>query len=109
MIHIFKDPKDLENIRKATQISTSILRELRDFTKIGITPNQINDFALELCNKNNVKPAFLGVQGHKNLFPGYICISVNEETLHTIPHSDRKLESGDIVKLDFGIIYNGLV
>jgi methionyl aminopeptidase len=50
-------------------------------------------------------PAFKGVRGPTSDFPGAVCISVNDETLHTIPFSKRKFKSGDIIKIDFGIIY----
>ncbi len=62
----------------------------------------------KLCKDNNVEPSFLGVQGEKNDFPGNMCISVNEETLHTIPFSKRRIQKGDIVKLDFGITHKGI-
>ena len=48
------------------------------------------------------KPAFKGYRG----YPASLCISVNEEIIHGIP-SARVLREGDIVSLDFGVLYDG--
>lgn len=106
--NIFTNPKEVETLKDVCKLSASILKEIRDFTEIGKTPKQINDLAEELCKKNKAIPAFKNNRGPKGLFPGALCVSVNEETLHTVPFSTRKLQSGDIVKLDFGIAYKGI-
>jgi len=50
----------------------------------------------------DMKPAFKGYNG----FPYALCVSVNEEVVHGMP-SERVIEEGDIVSLDFGAIYKG--
>jgi len=50
----------------------------------------------------NAVPAFKGYRG----YPASLCTSINEEIVHGIP-SSRVLRSGDIISLDFGVIYNG--
>lgn len=97
-----------EDLKEATDISKKILNELLKLVNIGYSPNDVNELARELCKKHNVKSAFLGVSGSKGKFPAYVCVSVNDETLHTIPFSQRNFVSGDIVKVDFGIIYKGV-
>lgn len=94
-------------LKEACNISVSILKEIRDYTKIGVSPLEINSLAEDLCKKNNCLPAFKSNKGPKGYFPGAICVSVNDETLHTIPFSKESLRDGDIVKLDFGISYKG--
>ncbi len=51
------------------------------------------------------EPAFLGYQG----FPDVICISVNDEVVHGIPRPDKIINDGDIVGLDFGVRYKGMI
>jgi methionyl aminopeptidase len=58
--------------------------------------------ALEMIHENKVKPAFKGYRG----FPGCLCVSVNEEVVHGIP-GEKVLKEGDLVSLDFGVIYQG--
>jgi methionyl aminopeptidase len=47
-------------------------------------------------------PSFLGYRG----FPAAICCSINSEVVHGIPRG-RRLESGDIVGIDIGLIHQG--
>ena len=42
-----------------------------------------------------------------NGYPASICVSVNDEVVHGIPHKNRILQEGDIVSLDAGLIYKG--
>lgn len=97
--------QDIETYKAAGAISAEILSELAGMTKVGVTPLEVNEKAGKLCKQNKVEPAFLGVEGPQDPFPGNLCISVNDVTLHGIPFSEVPFSSGDIVKLDFGIIY----
>jgi len=105
--NIVKTQKDYSEIKRATEISVKILRELRANVKEGLSAWDINELAGKLCDYHKVKPAFLGVPGPQSPFPANICLCVNDEVLHAIPKKERIFQSGDIVKLDFGIIYNG--
>src|ERR1700746_3978614 len=55
-----------------------------------------------------VKSAFLGYRLGHRVFPGNICISLNDEVVHGIG-SQRRVQYGDVVKLDIGIIEDGWV
>ena len=55
-----------------------------------------------------VRSAFLGYRLGHRVFPGNICISLNDEIVHGIG-SQRRIQYGDIVKLDIGVIENGWV
>lgn len=105
--NVFTKKEDIETYKAAGKISAEILKELSKAAQIGTTPKQINQLANELCAKYDVKPSFKGVPGPLMPFPGAICVCVNDQTLHAIPFSDIPFESGDVVKLDFGIIYKG--
>src|SRR5690606_34734139 len=73
--------------------------------QVGMSTKQIADQAKTILEKLGGKPAFLGYYG----FPDVICISVNEEVVHGIPRSDKILQDGDIVSLDFGVLHKGLI
>lgn len=51
------------------------------------------------------QPAFLGYYD----FPDVLCVSVNDEVVHGIPRTDKILEDGDVVSLDFGVTYEGMI
>lgn len=106
--NIYKSKNEKQAVNEACRISVSILKQLRDFATIGVTPKQINELAGDLCTQNKVTPSFLGVKGPRNDFPGNLCVCINDETLHAIPFSTFPIEPGDIVKIDFGIIFESI-
>ena len=96
--------KDKIKLRKAGLISTKIMKLMSDELKVGVLPSEIDEYCFELCKKNNVEPAFYGqVQAGNPPFPANCNINVNDSILHAIPSNKRKLQSGDVVKIDFGI------
>ncbi len=72
----------------------------------GVTTFELDKLAEELTYKKGAKPAFKGYQPGGVPYPKTLCVSVNEEIVHGIP-SSRKLKQGDIVGLDFGVVYEG--
>jgi len=105
--NIITTKEDYKILKEATAISVKILKELRDNVKVGVSAKFIDDLAFQFCSDNGVKPAFNGVEGVITPFWGNICISTNDEILHTIPTEKRVFKEGDIVKLDFGIVFKG--
>jgi methionyl aminopeptidase len=95
--------EEIKKIREACAITANILDEIRDLIEDGNSLGKIDSQVRELCRKSKAVPAFLGYKG----FPSSICVSVNSEVIHGIPDKKRKLKSGDIVGLDFGVQYNG--
>lgn len=99
-----KTQQEIADMRISGRILATILAELKEFTKVGITTKDIDNEAARLLVQNKAEAAFLNYQG----FPASICISINDEIAHGIPDS-RVLEDGDLVHLDFGVRYNGMI
>lgn len=91
-------------MRAAGSIASTILQALAAEVAPGRTTREIDLLAAELMRQHDCKSAFLGYRG----FPGYTCISVNEEVVHGIG-SARKIQPGDILKIDVGIIKSGFI
>jgi methionyl aminopeptidase len=104
---IVKSQTELATYKKATQLSTQILSQLRAAIKPGVYPIELDKLAGELCKKNGVKSSFKGVVNGNLIYGFNSCISVNDEILHGIPSDSRKIQEGDLVKIDFGIVYQG--
>jgi methionyl aminopeptidase len=102
VIHL-KSAKEIEIMRGPSKIVAEILLELRELVRDGATTADVDKIAEELTLKKKAKPAFKGYRG----FPASLCISVNEQVVHGIPSTKRVLKNGDIVGLDFGVIYDG--
>ncbi len=100
-----KNARELENLREANRLTANVLDAIGDEIRPGIPTMQLEDLARRLCNEYKVRPAFLGYAG----FPYAICCSVNEVVVHGFPSSTRILQEGDIVSVDFGVEYNGMV
>lgn len=89
---------DLDGLREAGSIAAEILRRSAELARPGVTTGEIDRAAADWMSDFSCKSAFLGYRG----FPGHICISLNEEVVHGIG-GERKLQDGDIVKIDIGI------
>ena len=74
----------------------------------GISTKEVDQAAAELMQEAGVQSAFLGYRLGHRVFPGNICISLNDEIVHGIG-SQRRIQYGDIVKLDIGVIQDGWV
>jgi methionyl aminopeptidase len=105
-----KTEQEIATMKKGGQILAAILRELEKAATAGITAQELDQMARNLCTKNNVIPAFLNYKpaGAALPFPAALCISVNDEIVHGLP-SERILANGDMVTLDMGIIYKKMV
>lgn len=94
--------KEMAVMREAGKIVATILEILSKQVKPGMKTKELDVIAAREAKKRGAKPSFKGYRG----FPANLCVSVNDEIVHGIP-GKRKLREGDIVSLDFGVIYNG--
>lgn len=89
-------------MRRSNQIVAKILSELGMMIKPGIQTKDLDEYAERRTREMDAVPAFKGYRG----YPASLCTSINEEIVHGIP-SSRTLRSGDIISLDFGVVYDG--
>jgi methionyl aminopeptidase len=99
-----KSPEEIALMRQAGRIVCEILDALEKAVAPGVTTWELDALAAELTAKMGARPAFKGYLG----FPCVLCASINEEVVHGIPSRTRKLVEGDLMKLDFGVVYRGL-
>lgn len=101
-----KSAREIEIMRRANVIVAEILEELKKKVAPGVATLELDALAEELTYKKKAFPAFKGYAMAGRVYPRSLCVSVNEEIVHGIP-SDRRLREGDVVGLDFGVIYDG--
>ena len=101
---ILKNEPDLEAMRPACAVARTILDEVSEFIQPGRTTRQIDQFAAARIKHYGARSAFLGYRK----YPCHLCISVNEQVVHGLA-SDRRVEFGDIISLDAGVIYRGFI
>lgn len=100
-----KSKEEIKRIRQAGHIVALVHEEMKRVIKPGINTKYLDDIALEIIKKNKAIPTFLGYHG----FPASICASVNEQVVHGFPLEDVILKEGDIISIDVGATYGGLV
>jgi len=103
-----KSAKEVEKMRRACRTASDILDRVSELVRPGITTKEVDEAAAVFMQEAKVKSAFLGYRLGHRVFPGNICISLNDEVVHGIA-SQRRIQYGDIVKLDIGVIENGWV
>lgn len=90
-------------MREAGRIVADTLQLLSQAIKPGITTAELDDLADRSIRSRKAVPSFKGYQN----FPASICASVNEQLVHGIPNSKRRLEDGDIISIDIGAKFEG--
>src|SRR5438046_9911730 len=95
-------------MRRACRTASDILDRVSELVRPGISTKEVDEAAAIFMQEANVKSAFLGYRLGHRMFPGNICISLNDEVIHGIG-SQRRIQYGDIMKLDIGIIEDGWV
>jgi methionyl aminopeptidase len=103
-----KNPKEIERMRHACRTASEILDRVSELIRPGISTKEVDQAAADLMQEAGVQSAFLGYRLGHRVFPGNICISLNDEIVHGIG-SQRRIQYGDIVKLDIGVIQDGWV
>lgn len=101
-----KSPREIEIMRRANTIVAEVLQELKQRVAPGVTTLDLDAIAEEMTLKRKAIPAFKGYNVAGRVYPRCLCASVNEEIVHGIPTS-RALREGDIIGLDYGVIYEG--
>jgi methionyl aminopeptidase len=96
---ILKSPREIEKMRRSNRIVAEILQEVKAMARPGVKTRELDELAEDLLKKHRALSAFKGYNG----YPAVLCTSVNEEVVHGIP-SDRVLQEGDILSLDFGAV-----
>src|SRR6201987_2183784 len=103
-----KNAREIEKMRQACRTASDVLDRVGDLIRPGISTKEVDQAAADFMNDAGVKSAFLGYRLGHRVFPGNICISMNDEVVHGIGRQ-RRIQYGDIVKLDIGVIRDGWV
>jgi len=93
---------EIKKIRQGGKILAKILIQLKRKVKPGVTTRDLVNYAEKLFQDSPGVASFKGYNG----YPDAICVSVNEEVVHTAG-SERQVKEGDIVGLDLGFKYLG--
>lgn len=107
---IIKNEKELDGMREAGRVAANVRVQLAKAIAPGISTHELDLIGRDLIEKAGARSAFINYPGPRGVpaYPGYTCISVNEEVVHGIPGA-RKIQLGDIVSIDVGVVYKGFI
>ena len=100
-----KSREEIKRMRHAGHIVALVHQEMKKVVEPGISTKELDNIAMKIIKENKAIPTFLGYSG----FPASICTSINEQVVHGIPSENVILQEGDIIAIDVGATYMGLV
>ncbi len=99
---LIKTPHEIDLIRESCRILVDTFKEVEAHIKPGVKTIELDRVAERYIRSRGGTPSFKGFHG----FPGTACISIDEQVVHGIP-GERRLEEGQIVGVDMGVIFKG--
>jgi methionyl aminopeptidase len=105
MINRVKTFSEITSMRESGKMLAQVLEIVKKNTVSGVSTKVLANIATSELKKLGGEPTFLGYQG----FPDVLCVSLNDEVVHGIPNLNRFIQTGDIVSLDFGVTYKGMI
>lgn len=99
---VCRSRSEIEKLRRSGRMVREVLEEARERVRPGVKTIELEAFVESRLAELGARPAFKGYRG----YPCCLCASVNDEVVHGIP-SGRRLEEGDILSLDLGVILDG--
>ncbi len=100
---VLRTADEISRIGEACALVHEVLDLLARAAVPGVTTAELDALALAHTRARGAVPAFLGYHG----YPASLCVSVNDEVVHGIPSPARRLQEGDVVGLDFGVVVDG--
>ena len=98
-----KSPEQIEKMRIAGRLASSVLEMIGEYVVVGVTTEKLDQICHDfIVNDLKSIPAPLNYNG----FPKSVCTSVNNVVCHGIP-GEKKLKKGDIINIDITIIKDG--
>ena len=108
---VYKSPEDLDRMRRAGRIVAGTIDRVLEAVRPKVSTAELDAVAEAYIRDQGATPSFKGYGGGGGAgrapFPASICTSINEEIVHGIPSKDRTVGEGDLLKLDFGAIWEG--
>ena len=100
-----KSREEIKLMRHAGNVVALVHQEMAKIIEPGVSTKFLDEAAAKIIKENKCIPTFLGYNG----FPATICASVNSQVVHGIPSENCILKEGDIISIDVGATYHGLV
>ncbi len=102
-----KSEREIGLMRESGRIVAEVLALIGSRIRPGVTTGELDGIAEDYIRSNGGVPAFKGYGPDKrNLFPGTLCVSIDDVVVHGIP-GDARVQEGQIVSIDVGVQKDG--
>lgn len=100
-----KTDTEIIAMRHSGKLLATVLATLKEAIEPGMTTKDLSEIAKRELRGTGGQPTFLGQYG----FTDVLCVSVNDEVVHGIPSDKHLINEGDLVSMDFGVTYDGMI
>ena len=104
MIGPEKTEAEIQAMRDGGKILATIFEDLKKRVKPGVSEKELDTWVDAEIKRHGAIATYKTAEVN---FPAAICISVNEQVVHSIP-TDYVLQDGDVASFDLVITYNGM-
>jgi methionyl aminopeptidase len=94
---------ELVGMKKVSEAVAFTLKKMSDYAQPGMTTKELDEYGSKILSEFGAKSAPYVTYG----FPGWTCISVNNEFCHGIPSGKTTLKEGDLVNIDVSAELDG--
>lgn len=94
---------ELTGIKRISEAVAITLKQMRNYSKPGMSSKQLDDFGGQILNDLGAKSAPRSTYG----FPGWTCISINNEVAHGVPSEKKLFKEGDLINIDVSAELDG--
>ncbi|MBI4534731.1 MAG: type I methionyl aminopeptidase [Ignavibacteriae bacterium] len=102
-----KSQREIELMKESCRIVAEVLALVGSRIKPGAYTRDLDEIAERYIRSRGATPAFKGYGTDKrNLFPGTLCVSIEDEVVHGIPNG-RQLQEGQVISVDVGVKKDG--
>ncbi|MFT3947126.1 MAG: type I methionyl aminopeptidase [Agriterribacter sp.] len=94
---------ELEGMKRISEVVANTLKTMREYAQPGISTLELDEFGGRLLQQNRAKSAPKSAYN----FPGWTCISINNEIAHGVPSAEKILKEGDLINIDVSAELDG--
>lgn len=104
-----KNSAEILKMREACEVAATVLYKVTQLVEPGVSTYDLDQAGKRFIQELGAISACYNYRNGGKVYPGYICISVNEEVVHGIGSMKRTIQSGDAVSIDVVINLDGFI